>query len=161
MSDGRQHTPHVFKSSGISVTLKHVSNIAVNEALAVLEKPQAPVTEVKNADGTVRYERNKTHPDYLEDLNVYTMKAERLLRTVYVKLAVEYELTEADKAEVRSFRDLVKESSGAEVKLDDKTLFITFYAIRTDEDYSDFVAACQGKSTATDPKSTLGTPSMT
>jgi hypothetical protein len=157
MSDGRQHTPHVFTSTGVECTIKHVSNIKVSEAIAVVPKPVPPLTEVKNADGTVRQEPNRSHPDYLQAEAEYRMDMERLLRLVYVKFGVEYELTDKDIRDVAQFRAEVKATSGRDMVGDDKTIFITFFAIGDDQDYQDFVSVCQGRSLATDPKSTLGT----
>lgn len=161
MSDGRRHVPHVFKGTGVSVALRHVSSIKTSEAIRSIKKPVPPLNTIPNGNGTSRQEPNPDDPDYLNELQMYYQTLEGAVRLVYIKWGVEYELSASDKAKVDQWRAEFKQSTGSDLIGDDKTVFITFFALDSNDDYKEFIEAIKGGSEATDPKLESGATSTT
>jgi hypothetical protein len=146
--------PFTFKSTGIEVALKPVSNVLILEVRRSCPKPLPPVERIENADGTFREEPNPDAPAYADALAAWSEHLEESIRKLCIKRGVVLHLNDTQKAEVAELRDFMRAEFGRELDSNDRYVYVAYIAVGGGSDYADLVNAVLQR--PSDPKSTPG-----
>ena len=146
--------PFTFKDTGVTVKIKKVSPLLLLEVQKAFPPPEPPMQDVVYGDpddpgAKMEQEPNYAHPDHLANIDEYKMELEEKIRFLMIKRGVVINLTAAQKEEVKELREYWKEEYGAEIKLNDKLLFINYIAIGTDSDIADLIQVISSRSQPT------------
>lgn len=146
--------PFTFKSTGVEVALKPVSNVLILETKQAYPKPPPPMERVLNADDTWRLEPNYDAPAYADTIAAWEEKVEEAVRKLCIKRGVILHLNDEQQAEVTELREFMRAEYGRELDADNRYVFVAYLAIGWQSDYSDLINAVVRR--PTDPKSVPG-----
>lgn len=135
-------TDFTFKDTGITVKIKKVSPMVVDDVRASIPEPLPPEQEVDYGEpkGKVM-ERNYSDPNYTLELEAHNKKVAALVQKVIVNRAV---ILEGDewKKEVQDYRDFILKSTGYPLaETDDVLVYILRVCVGSKEDMSDLIDA--------------------
>ena len=135
-------TDFTFKDTGITVKIKKVSPMVVDDVRASIPEPLPPEQEVDYGEprGKVM-ERNYSDPNYALELEAHNKKVAALVQKVIVNRAVILEGDEWRK-EVQDYRDFILSSTGYPLaETDDVLVYILRVCVGSKEDMSDLIDA--------------------
>lgn len=131
--------PFTFPDSGITVLVRRMSPDTMNLIGQAVRKsmppPEPPQQEVEYPDGSKRMEKNESHPDYRNAMEVYVMEvaqeaANRMMRFIARRVEVEVDL-EA----VQTFREDMEAIGVTLEETDDKVVYVRHILVSSKEDY--------------------------
>jgi hypothetical protein len=135
-------TDFTFKDTGITVKIKKISPMVVDDVRSSIPEPLPPEQEVDYGEprGKVM-ERNYSDPNYTLELREHERKASALVQKVIINRAVVLEGDEW-KAEVQDYRNFILENTGQPLaEKDDLLVYILRICVGSNDDMNDLVDA--------------------
>lgn len=142
------HT-YTFPDTGITVKIRKVSPLLLNEIQRKNQPPKPPMNEVKYGDET-RLEPNPADPEYQKAVQQHELDLELKLRRALLRLGVFYELTAEDTRSVAELRQYWQEEYKEELPGTDLEVFISYIAIGSVEDLDELVQSITRRSRPTE-----------
>lgn len=156
MSENTNHIqPFTFQSTGITIHVRPVSPMLLNEARKSVQRPTPPMQAVESADGTTRQEPNPSHPDHVAALRDYNERVGLVAQRVMIGRGVVLALSDEQRAALADLREEMA-TLGVTLDSDDKLAYVLNIACGTAEDLSELVQAITQRGQPTDPKSQSG-----
>jgi hypothetical protein len=158
MTDGR--TPpelptFTFKDTGVTVHLRKLSPFMADQIGKALRKekpaPTPPLNTVDYGDGKTTKEPNPADPAYQQALADYEawIAGEAGQRLIQIVLDYAVEVGEIDTAHVASVRAIMA-AIGAPVEDDDRTVYLKYIAVGSQDDLDDLLTAATRRSQPTE-----------
>jgi hypothetical protein len=139
-------TPYTFKDTGISIKIRKVNPLLVNELDKAFPAPKPPMQEVDYGDGNKVMEANEAHPDYIQALSDYRNARMDRYKKLLVKRGVECKV---DLEAVEELKKTWKEDYGCDMEGTDKEIYIFYICAGTQEDMDELMDAILKRSQPT------------
>lgn len=140
---------HTFQDTGITVSIRKVSPLLLNELRRRNPEPQPPKNLVDYGDGKKVLEENRADPDYMAALDKHAQELELKMRMLLIRWGVVYELTAQDLEQVKQLKEFWQTEYQQELEGTDLEVFISYIAIGTVEDLEELTNAIMRRSQPT------------
>lgn len=148
--DTKNGTYYTF-SNGLQVKIKRIPPFIALQLRNDFPPPKPPTQVVEYPDGKKRVEENPAHPDYVEAMRIYGIESELRMRKLVLKRGLEWEMTDAHRAELKAVADNYREDFGKELDISDETLaYLSYVAIQTNEEIERLIALVLNQSQPTE-----------
>lgn len=135
------YTPYTIKGSGVSLFIKPLAPELLKQVAKAYPEPEPPRERIERADGSWYEEDNKHHPDYLDALERRETKINNMISDLCLELGTMITLTDAQKAEIQSYRETVKRITGIEPEGAIEVAYLKFIALANVADLRDLLRA--------------------
>jgi hypothetical protein len=139
-------TPFTFKDTGISVKIRKVSPLLINELYKLYPAPKPPLQEVDYGDGKKVMEPNEAHPDHVQALADHNVQIYEQMKKLLVKRGV---VCEVDKEAVDELRQFWNEEYGKELEGTDLEVYVFYICAGSDVDIDDLMTVITRRSQPT------------
>jgi hypothetical protein len=139
-------TPFKFQDTGISVKIRKVSPLLINELYKLYPAPKPPLQEVDYGDGKKVQEVNEAHPDYVQALADHNTQIYEQLKKLLVKRGV---VCEVDKDAVDELRQFWQDEYGNHLEGTDLEIYVLYICAGSDADINELMDAITRRSQPT------------
>src|SRR3990167_1922517 len=142
--------PYLIKDSGVTINIRKVSPLLLNEVSKKFPRPTAPLNEVDYGDGKKKQEPNEADPDYQTSLSAWQQSIYIETQRIMIDRGVVIALTDEQKEDVRELRKYWKDTYDSELIGSDVFVYVTLIALSTQEDIQELIEGITRRSQPTE-----------
>lgn len=135
------YTPYTIKGSGVSLFIRPLAPMLLKQVAKAYPEPEPPRERIERVDGSWYEEDNRAHPDYLSALEAREQKINDMISDLCIELGTLITLSDAQKAEIQSYRDAVKRITGIEQEGAIEVAYLKYIALANASDLRDLLRA--------------------
>ena len=142
--------PYLIKDSGVTINIRKVSPLLLNEVSKKFPRPTAPLNEVDYGDGKKKQEPNEADPDFQVSLSAWQQAIYIETQRIMIDRGVVITLTDEQKEDVRELRKYWKDTYDSELTGSDVFVYVTLIALSTQEDIQELIEGITRRSQPTE-----------
>lgn len=118
--------------------------------------PIPPREQILRADGSFLETENRSHPDYLAALTERESRINGMMGDIVIELACMINLTDAQREEIKNYRDNVKRIAGVEIAGSIESQYLKYIALTDTSDMVELIRAVMSRMRPSEKKLTNG-----